>query len=146
MGLNTLSDAEESDAARSSLLSANPHAERRNVLIDTTAGVWREGHAWIARIPEGCGSGDSPNALHASPFVLYENDQELGPAHALHDAIRQSGGGAYSHWGDLLYFSTSDASDPRTNGRTYRLIPRWLKLAVIGLDGTDPSILRRHIT
>src|SRR5205085_2287960 len=28
----------------------------------------------------------------------------------------------------------------------YRLIPRWLKLAVIGLDGTDPSILRRHIT
>jgi len=35
--------------------------------------------------------------------------------------VRQLGGGRYSVWGNFLYFSSSDNSDPRTNGRVYRL-------------------------
>lgn len=116
-----------------------------SVLLDTTAGLRQEGHAWVAQLPAGLGPSDRPKAPSASKLVLYEDDCELGPAHAPHDAIRQVGRGAYSHWHDALYFSTSDRSDPRTNGRTYRLVPRSMQLAVIGLDGTDPLTLRHHI-
>ena len=117
----------------------------KSVLLDTAAGLRQEGNAWVAQVPAWAGPADTSDAPSASRLVLYENDRELGPAHTQHDAIRQIGRGAYSHWQDSLYFSTSDRSDPRTNGRTYRLVPRSLRLAVIGLDGTDPLTLRRHI-
>jgi len=54
-----------------------------------------------------------------SALTLFEDGRPLGPAHAVHDDIRQLGGGRYSHWGAWLYFSASDGSDPRTNGRIY---------------------------
>ncbi len=116
-----------------------------SVVLDVSAGLRQEGHAFAVRLPAGLGPGDGPGAPTTSRLVLYEDDRELGPAHAQHDAIREGGRGAYSHWRDTLYFSTSDRSDPRTNGRSYRLVPRSLRLAVIGLDGTDPATLRRHI-
>jgi len=58
-----------------------------------------------------------------SPVLLYEDGQSLGPAHSLHDHIRHSGQGRYSHWalGHVLLFSSSDNSDPNTNGRTYTI-------------------------
>lgn len=57
-----------------------------------------------------------------STLRLFENDQELLPAHAPHVEIRAKGGGHWSHWGaNTVYFSTSDNSDPRTNGRVYRV-------------------------
>ena len=43
---------------------------------------------------------------------------ELGPGHAPPDRVRKGGRGAFNHWGEVL-FSTSDGSDPRTNGRRY---------------------------
>ncbi len=89
--------------------------------------------------------GDSADAPTASRLVLYEDDRELGPAHTQHETIRQIGHGAFSHWGDNLYFSTSDRSDPRENLRKYRLALTSLRVAVIGLDGTDPQTLRRYI-
>lgn len=57
-----------------------------------------------------------------SSLRLFEGRTELAPAHALHEEIRQKGGGRFSHWGEWLYFSTSDGSDPRHNGRTYSLM------------------------
>ena len=65
-------------------------------------------------------SSDSLGGLH-SKLVLYENGTRLGPAHALHEHIRDVGQGAYSHWGRTLIFSSSDGTDPRTNGRRYSL-------------------------
>lgn len=62
---------------------------------------------------------DSPRSSHASKLILYENDRPMGPSHSLHDDVRWNGHGAYSHWEGTLYFSASDNSDPRTNGRTY---------------------------
>jgi predicted AlkP superfamily phosphohydrolase/phosphomutase len=105
----------------------------------------QEGRAWIARIPDGFGAGDDLDAPNASRLILYEDDRELGPSHAQHETIRQTGGGAYSHWRDSLYFSTSDGSDPRTNGRTYRIVLRSLKLMVIVVDGVDPETLQRYM-
>jgi pectate lyase len=46
----------------------------------------------------------------------------MGPAHSFHQEIRESGRGRFSHWGTDLLFSTSDNSDPNTNGRSYQAI------------------------
>lgn len=54
-----------------------------------------------------------------SPLRLFENDKPLGFAHALHYRIRRDGAGRYSHWQDRLLFSTSDNSNPNSNGRNY---------------------------
>jgi hypothetical protein len=62
---------------------------------------------------------DDLGAWRRSPLRLFENDAALTPAHALHFRIRELGGGAYSHWQNRLLFSTSDNTDPNTNGRVY---------------------------
>jgi hypothetical protein len=55
----------------------------------------------------------------SSNLQLREDGVLLGPAHAMHDDIRVLGHGRFSHWHDTLYFSTSDGTDPRSNGRAY---------------------------
>ena len=64
---------------------------------------------------------DDEDHLVASAIRLYEDGLQLGPPHASHDEIRRSGAGRYSHWNGRLYFSTSDGSDPRVNGRRYEV-------------------------
>lgn len=60
-----------------------------------------------------------------SVCTLMEDGKPLGPARAAHAAIRTEGQGRYSHWSPAsLYFSASDNSDPRTNGRVYTLVSR----------------------
>jgi hypothetical protein len=54
-----------------------------------------------------------------SRLRVYEDSRPLPTPHALHETIRREGRGAFSHWGDLVYFSTSDNTDPRTNSRAY---------------------------
>jgi hypothetical protein len=56
-----------------------------------------------------------------SRLLLFEDDRALGPAHVAHDDIRTSGSGRFAHWGARLYFSASDNSDPRSNGRSYKV-------------------------
>jgi hypothetical protein len=52
--------------------------------------------------------------------VLLEDGKVLGPAHSLHQAIRDEGKGRYSAWTrDSLYFSASDNTNPLTNGHVY---------------------------
>jgi parallel beta helix pectate lyase-like protein len=70
--------------------------------------------------------GTPPDTSQAtrSTLRLFENGKELGPAHSVHAAIRTLGMGRFSHWGASdgsasLYFSASDNTDPRTNGRVY---------------------------
>ena len=49
----------------------------------------------------------------------------------MHAQIRTEGKGRYSHWGNVLHFSTSDSTDPRTNGRLYRfLVPTHVSALV----------------
>ncbi|MGF7072396.1 hypothetical protein [Mucilaginibacter sp. R-33] len=63
--------------------------------------------------------GDSNTSPTVSKLRLFENGVELGPAHSTHHDIRSFGLGQFSHWGNTLYFSTSDNSNPLTNGRKY---------------------------
>jgi molybdenum cofactor biosynthesis enzyme MoaA len=71
-----------------------------------------QGHCHIAMLPPG---------VPLSEYRLFEDERQLGPAQALHDDIRHHGGGRYSLWGRGVYFSASDNSDARYNGRTYVL-------------------------
>lgn len=61
------------------------------------------------------------DAEGVSALRLQEDRRELQP-HALHEDIRRLGGGRFSHWGDSLYLSTTDGSDPRTNGRRLEVL------------------------
>ncbi|HEX8021899.1 hypothetical protein [Mucilaginibacter sp.] len=63
--------------------------------------------------------GDSNTSPTVSKLRLFENGVELGPAHSNHNDIRNFGLGQFSHWGNSLYFSTSDNTNPLTNGRKY---------------------------
>ena len=64
---------------------------------------------------------DGVGAIRGSRLIITENGHLLGPGSAMHDDIRQAGRGAYSHWENVVYFSASDCSDPRSNGRTYTI-------------------------
>jgi len=63
--------------------------------------------------------GDTLSDPRASRLTLFEDGKPVGHPHTLHDEIRKKGLGNYSHWSHDLYFSATDCSDPRTNGRTY---------------------------
>ena len=85
--------------------------------------------AWPARLsPDGgfcyttlasCYPGDGMKDVPPSTLHLFENGKELGRTHAPHVNIRGKGSGRFSRWNTTLYFSASDNSDPRTNGRKY---------------------------
>src|SRR5262249_9738070 len=64
---------------------------------------------------------DSAGSGSVSRLILLEDGKPLGPPHQVHEVVRNKGGGRYSHWGTGLHFSTSDNSDPRTNGREYTI-------------------------
>ncbi len=75
------------------------------------------GHCYIAPAPERLLSDRDSE----SRIVVFEGERPLGPGHAAHADIRTLGAGRFSHWGPAMYFSTSDNSDPRTNGRAYTI-------------------------
>ena len=80
---------------------------------------------------------DTNNSPEASGLSIREDGRLLGASHTVHAAITTRGRGVYSHWGDSLYFSSSDNSDPRTNGRLYvvraPLAPGAIVSGVLGL-------------
>jgi hypothetical protein len=63
---------------------------------------------------------DSSEYPERSSLILYEGARPLGPAHSNHSDILGYGQGRFSHWsGSGFIFSSSDGTDPKTNGRTY---------------------------
>ena len=77
------------------------------------------GHCWAFRLPQLAGWADTLQNPTRSPLVVLEDGVPLGPPHSTHEAIRSKGGGAFSHWGNVLYFSSRDRSDFAENGRRY---------------------------
>jgi hypothetical protein len=73
------------------------------------------GFAWSVALPELQQWSDDLDRPSVSRLVVLEDDRPLGPAHAMHDVIRQHGSGRYSHWRDRVYMSTRDGSDPNRN-------------------------------
>ena len=79
------------------------------------------GHSYVYLLPTLEYLSDTNEHPSRSQLRLTENGKPLGPAHTLHADISAKGGGRYSHYRSNLYFSASDNSDPRTNGRAYAL-------------------------
>lgn len=52
-------------------------------------------------------------------FSIYENGVALGPKVTSHNTVRNTGLGSWNFGSGELRFSTSDNSNPTTNGRTY---------------------------
>jgi FkbM family methyltransferase len=80
------------------------------------------GFCWVIPLNDFLSNTDDNEHPNRSTLLLYEDDHLLQPAHALHEDIRNLGGGRYSYWNGALYFSTTDGSDPNTNGRRYRVV------------------------
>ncbi len=53
--------------------------------------------------------------------ILEEDGLPLPSPHASEDRVARDGHGAYTLWSNTIVFSTSDGSDPRSNGRRYTL-------------------------
>lgn len=71
------------------------------------------------------GLADSEDNNNRSTIELYENNRRIGPAHSKHLDIAKLGQGRFSHWrknGTTIYFSSSDNSNPQTNGRAYWVV------------------------
>ncbi len=80
----------------------------------------RGSHCFIISVPGG--RWDYQSAPARSDTRLLESGHELGPPHSFHADIRTKGGGRYSLWYGDFRFSTSDNSDPRSNGRHYTIV------------------------
>jgi ABC-type polysaccharide/polyol phosphate transport system ATPase subunit len=93
----------------------------KEIPLETGNFVHQKGYTWWLDLSEYEIEGDTNERPKRSIYILCENGVPLRPGHWTHEFIRQYGKGAYSHWGKALYFSTSDNSDPRTNGRAYCL-------------------------
>ena len=68
---------------------------------------------------------DTEDEPFRSPVELYENENRLGPPHAKKEQISELGSGRFLHLkknGATIYFSTSDNSDPNTNGKAYWIV------------------------
>lgn len=89
------------------------------------------GKLFVARLPDRFNRLSDMATDDKSPLLLLENGRLLGPQHYAHDKIRAEGGGSYSHWDKNLWFSTSDGSDPRTNGRRYEVLLGHERLVMI---------------
>jgi hypothetical protein len=85
------------------------------------------GNCFLATLEDNSYEGERLGDKRKSGLILFENGIELMPSSATHNQIRILGNGSYSHWGNYVYFSSSDNSDPRANGREYAaLIPTSL--------------------
>lgn len=105
--------------------------------IDFTHYRHEEGFGWMMPAPE-----------MASGLVrLFEDGKPLAHAQSSHADIRTLGAGRYSHWdfsvGPFILFSTSDNSDPNTNGRRYEF--RAHHEISTSISSTKPSPLAHVI-
>ena len=79
------------------------------------------GYCWAVKTADLFEEGDTVEHPHRSHLLLFENGVPLGPAHSDHLSIREFGGGRFSHWGEWLYFSSSENLPPNRNACSYVL-------------------------
>jgi glucan phosphoethanolaminetransferase (alkaline phosphatase superfamily) len=114
------------EAALMSLLIWRPQVE----FAISPNEIRKEGSlSYIAAVPPVARFGfrllaDSNDRPAQSNLVVLRDGQPLGPPHTSHDQIRTNGHGAFSHWGNVVYFSTPDNLDPRSDAHTYTLRAR----------------------
>jgi lysophospholipase L1-like esterase len=86
------------------------------------------GHAYRVDVPSWLGGlletpPNRPGELRSN-LLVREDGQYLDRLQAPVEQIRATGMGTYGHWPDGLYFSATDNSDVRSNGRQYQFRAR----------------------
>lgn len=84
-----------------------------------------EGFSWTLALPDMEFIADNDQNPKQSALLLFENDHLFSLPHSPHADIRAQGSGRYSHWKTNLFFSSSDGTDPNTNGRSYVAVFVW---------------------
>lgn len=115
------------------------HKNQRAQLISLSRVHPEKGRCVRADLPGWLGRGDHEASPMRSSLRLFEDGNELGYAHALHDEIRELGGGRFSHWEESLFFSSSDGSVPGSNGRIYQALIEPLRVSSV-LSGVLQSL------
>jgi hypothetical protein len=120
--------------------------------IDPSAVKPEIGRAYVVAVPFESYFFELPSdgVSNRSKLRLFEDGKELREAHAPHADVRESGSGRYSHWYRQIWFSSSDNTDPRTNGRRYEIaspsqVKTSLVIAIVCLDILALALLRRRL-
>jgi hypothetical protein len=89
----------------------------RKIRVQPIRNILHEvGFAYSAKI----GNIKPASSARLTSAVMLEDGVPLpGPANAARTDISQIGQGRFSFWHNVVYFSATDNSDPRTNGREY---------------------------
>jgi hypothetical protein len=107
---------------RASYVSDKPNG---SIVVQIMPPFERDGLAFVNRSPtldqlSAFGDNEKIKGDQRSALLIYEGFTALGPAHNTYADIRDLGSGRFSHWRRHgIIFSTSDGSDPNTNGRHY---------------------------
>lgn len=80
-----------------------------------------EGYAYKVLVPELSDLGDMAGSTR-SPAVICEGDHVMGPGHTPFAEVVQKGFGRFSHYNNQVVFSSSDNTDPNSNGRQYKIV------------------------
>lgn len=93
--------------------------------LPAQAAVSGGGHMYLVSISTFKMRAHTSDRPTRSRLRVYENGRAIGPAHTVHTEIIAQGAGRYLHYGDYVYFSATDNSDVRTNGRSYVASYPW---------------------
>lgn len=77
-------------------------------------------NSWGCEIANEQSTADTAENPRASELMLYEDGVPVGFGHIAENQIAAHGGGRYRHAAKSLTFSSTDNSDPNTNGREYK--------------------------
>lgn len=83
------------------------------------------GYMYVVAIPQFKAQADTNERPTRSRLEVFENGRPIGPAHTVHAEIIARGSGRFSHYDQYVYFSATDNSDVRTNGRAYVASHPW---------------------
>lgn len=91
--------------------------------LDPASVQLQSGYAYWVRLPDAWQPFASDHAdPQRSTLVVEEDGVALAPGNVPLETVQKVGRGSFLHWGVWLYFSSSDNSDPRSNGREYRAV------------------------
>jgi hypothetical protein len=117
----TVTDNRGSTNADAIIITVNPGIVTTTIPTNTMS--LDQGYSYQVVNSFGGALADTVSNGTQSQLRLFENGVEIGPAHSYHQDVQQYGQGRFSHWNDganiILLFSTSDNTNPLTNGRVY---------------------------
>lgn len=109
--------------------------------LNLSSATLEAGNCWLIIGTFGTPADTTANGT-VSILKLFENGVAIGPAHATHADIANLGHGRFSHWSlvgggsESIRLSSSDNTNPKTNGRTYT----YTNSAAAPADVTAPAL------